>query len=188
MSKKNITAFDALPMAIDMVPYAPFYCDILNKICAAAGLRKQVVVVEIGVRYGCSSRVFLDSFPKGQNFKLILIDPITNAYLEEIVDDAKVVFKQGFGEDFIDDFTDNSLDVIHIDADPHEEEQTQRLFDVYKSKLKVGGAILFHDCTSMFGVLPVVQRIEKTDGWTVKYCTPHQDCLASTPSVAWRLE
>ena len=69
----------------------------------------------------------------------------------------------GKAEDFANTVNDNSVHLLHIDCDPHGYEQTVNLFNLYKNKVKIGGAILFHDCGPHFGVLQAVQEIEKTD-------------------------
>jgi len=181
-----MTHYKDLPMAVDIVHYAPFYQNIVKKICERKGLKKRVTVMELGVRYACSSRIILEAFPKDQNFRLYLVDPVTNAYLEEIVDRVRVEYWKGFAEDFVDNVKDNSLDIIHVDMDPHGYDQTKNVFNLYKNKLRASGAFIFHDAGPHFGVEQAVKDIEALDGWLVEWCAPHSESPISKPAVAWK--
>lgn len=180
-------AWESLPMAVDMACYAPWYQEIIKKICAARGLKKRVRVVECGSRFGCSARIMLDAFPDGQNFKLVCIDPELKPHLSEIVDNVRVEYWDHECEACAKEFKDGTIDVLHIDTDPHEYEQTKKQLDLYAAKVRKGGCVILHDATPKFGVDKLVKELETDTNWTVERAEPHPNCPISAPAVAWKV-
>lgn len=190
MAKKTgrVRKYNELPAHIDMSPYAPFYQEHLRRIIEREDLKKQRKnIVEIGSRFGCSARIMLEVIEKDANAKLILIEPMSSIELAEIIDGVKVEHWMSTGEERAADFEDQSIDLLHIDADPHAYEQTENLFTLYKNKIQDGGAIIFHDCTDFFGVGKFVKEVlAKMAGWEVIFCSPSPESQISAPAIVYR--
>jgi glycosyltransferase involved in cell wall biosynthesis/predicted O-methyltransferase YrrM len=176
-----------LPAAIDMACYAEYYQQAVVDMMARLPEDKRKTMVEIGARFGCSARIMLDAARKHEHWHMVLIDPTDNQYLVEVVDDSRVEFWQTTGEEAAKRFKDDRLALVHIDVDPHEYEQTKNLFNLYAPKVRVGGVVLFHDCTSAFGVINFVSELRNDPNWQVDFCPAHPESPISAPAKAVKI-
>jgi len=183
----------ALPHAVDMACYAFFYQDIIHHRLEVNRARNtQTLVVEAGVRYGCSARIFMDTLKNYQNWRLHLIDPFPkNEALVLTKKDQHVKFHQAKAEVAAKKFENCSIDILHIDGDcdgTHPYELTFLVLLAFWSKLKADAQVIFHDATEAFpGVLRVIQDMALSGLWKVDYATPQAACPISAPAVASRV-
>lgn len=175
-----------LPMSVDIIGYRDFYTKVVQMVAGRIPPKRQMQMMELGVRYGCSSRMLMEAVPEGRNYKLVLIDPVSNGHIQEIIDMMHVFFTQGFAEDVALDVLPNFLDLLHIDVDPHEYIQTKNILALYKDKVCAGGAIICHDCTNATGVLRAVKEFVAENDYLVEYCPPDTLCPQSAPCVIWK--
>lgn len=176
-----------VPMAVDMACYADFYKKAVLQALQACAPDEKPVLVELGVRCGCSSRIILDALgPREAVFHLI--DPVEWAEARELGSDPRVKFWKNLAEDVVGKFDDSSITFLHVDCDPHGYDQTKRIFDLYEPKITRQGIVVFHDCTPQFGVHEFVTKhlCGKSD-WHVVLCPPHSDCPVSAPAKARRV-
>lgn len=175
-----------IPMAIDMACYADFYKKAVLDALEACPPDEVPVLVELGVRCGCSSRIILDAL--GQKEAVFhLIDPVETAEACELGSDPRVRFWKALGEDVVGRLNDSSVAFLHVDCDPHGYEQTKKLFELYEPKLKRQGVVVFHDCTPQFGVHEfVTKHLCGNNDWLVVLSPPHSDCPVSAPAKARR--
>ncbi|MDR3623060.1 MAG: glycosyltransferase [Paludisphaera borealis] len=116
------------------------------------------VVVELGVRRGSSARALLAGVHEtdGELWGVDLDDA------HGIVD-PRFRFIHGDAADCADRW--ESIDLLHVDTDPHTEEQTLRWFDLYASRCRV---IALHDAHHPgFGVGRAVRAFVARGGWDV---------------------
>ena len=112
-----------------------------------AGRRNGLIILEIGVRGGCSTKRFLIGLEKrnksGRKGKLYSIDikechrtvsKMSKDYWEFICSDSKLVK------------WDKEIDVLYIDGD-HSYEGCKADYDKYEPYVRKGGLILIHDTT-----------------------------------------
>jgi hypothetical protein len=176
-----------LPAAIDMACYADYYqqavSDMLDRL-----IDEKKTLVELGARFGCSARIILDAIHEQKRWRMFLVDPAPSEYLIEVADDSRVVFLQTTAEEAVAKFKDNQLALVHIDVDPHEYEQTKTIFNLYAPKVKIGGVVLFHDCTSAFGVQRFVHgELLTHPSWKVDFCPEHPQSPISAPAKAVKI-
>lgn len=177
----NIRHWTAFHTHVDISPYAGFYKKYLSYSVSPK------LVVDLGVRDGCSSRILLEDLTEKDT--LILVDPVKSegaAELEQLC--ANVGFKQSLAEECVGDFEDNSISLLHIDVDPHEAIQTKTIFDLYSKKVKVGGVVIFHDCAPGVGVHKFVTEDLSTyiDWEILEYCEPDLVMGHTVPAAAIR--
>jgi glycosyltransferase involved in cell wall biosynthesis len=182
---KYKTPWNELPMHIDMSPYASFYWDVIDALLNRAGA-KRVTIVELGTRFGCSARIMLDRLPEKGNWQMFLVDPKGNALIDEITDNVKTIFNEETAQGYVGTLMKDSVDLLHIDVDPHTYEYTKEIFDLYVSKIKKGGVVIFHDCTDFFGVKKFVDELDRSK-WEVTYCDQHEKSPISAPAAAKRI-
>src|SRR5258708_12656196 len=85
------------------------------------------------------------------------------------IDDARFSFIQADAAEVADRW--EAIDFLHIDTDPHPEEQTRRWFDLYAAKCR---AIALHDTHHPdFGVGAAVRSFLPTGGWCVSQYSLH---------------
>jgi glycosyltransferase involved in cell wall biosynthesis len=116
------------------------------------------VVVELGVRAGSSTRALLAGVAEtgGQ---------VWGIDLQNIhgIDDPRLHFIQADAASVADRWP--AIDLLHIDTDPHTEEQTRRWFDLYAHRCR---AIALHDTHHpAFGVGTAVREFVETGEWNV---------------------
>lgn len=131
---------------------------------------KPQIIVELGSYYGCSAFAFAQSIKdKGLESKFYGIDTwqgddfTENDYKKNVFLAFSEVAKSCFAnqevnmirktfDEAIDDFEDNSIDLLHIDGSHHYED-AKHDFETWLSKVKSGGVIMFHDISSdkMYG-------------------------------------
>jgi len=186
--KAKVRHWTEVPMHIDMSPYAAWYQTIVQEVLMKVPPGKRQTLVEIGTRYGCSARIIIDAIPETENVKFIMIDMIRTGAAEELVDGARVEFWEGDGNSYAKDFEDGSIDLLHIDADPHAYEQTKELFNNWKSKVRVGGVVVFHDCTPFFGVHKFVTEdlARERGAWRIEFAPAASESPISAPARATR--
>jgi predicted O-methyltransferase YrrM len=164
--------------ANDMGPYQGLYKQILRG-------SEPDTIVELGVRRGVSARILLEAKPPAAT--MYLIDPVKLPEVEELIGD-KVVFLQEPGENAVEYFRDSSVDFLHIDTDPHSEEQTKLLFDLYAPKMRLGGVVVFHDACQPWGVYSfLVGDLRAREGWELVFYPPKPESPHTAPAAAWRV-
>ena len=200
-------------MHIDMSPYANWYRGITQRVAVNKPIGEKVVIVECGVRYGCSARIIkdaLDLVPPTElgylQYELILIDPYLTPtmgrFMAEMTADPRVKYRKEKCEILAPFFDDNSIDLLHFDVSMHGQEgfpldppgfehgagQAREMFELYKGKVAPGGCIVWHDATDEFGVNRIVKEIEKNmqDEWTVERAVPQKACMIAAPAVCWK--
>jgi hypothetical protein len=175
------TPAENLPCAVDMVCYRPFYAEAVKK--AVAGRTGCAVALEIGARYGCSSRIIYEALKaEGAAFNFTVVDAVLTGLLLEMCGLDGVSIIESTAEVFATAFPDAHLDFLHIDCDPHEYGQTVKLINLYAPKMKRGGVMIFHDCTASFGVYQAVKEFAERNEYAVTYAVPHSDCTMSSPA------
>jgi predicted O-methyltransferase YrrM len=186
--KKFKVPYDQVPMHIDMSCYAPFYEAAVAKVLETFP-DKRKTIMELGTRHGCSARIILEALPEDENWKVILIDPVMSDYVQELVDDVRVDFWKGVGQDFARKVKFQSVALLHIDVDPHTYEYTKEVFRAFEDKIKVGGIVLFHDASNYagFGVRKFVEELGKSPEWEITLCPEHPSSPISAPAMAVRL-
>jgi glycosyltransferase involved in cell wall biosynthesis len=193
--KKNvppvpISEYDKIPMSIDLAPYADFYQGIVQDVLAAKN-GDDVHIVDIGVRYGCSSRIFRDALGDKQNAQLTLIDPVITQEAEQLASDTRIALLQRKGEDAGRYFQDNSIDILHIDCDcdgTHPYELSFEPLLAFWHKLRPDARVIIHDATDHFpGVQRLVRELEAS-GWEATRCKPRVECPIAAPVVLTRKE
>jgi hypothetical protein len=120
-------------------------------------LRAQVLV-ELGVRQGASTRALLAGVTETGG-KVWGVD------LQNIhgIDDPRFHFLQADAATVADRWP--AIDLLHIDTDPHTEEQTRRWFELYAHRCR---AIALHDTHHpRFRVGAAVRAFAEQGGWTV---------------------
>jgi hypothetical protein len=116
------------------------------------------VVVELGVRAGASTRALLAGVHETGG-ELWGVD------LQDIhgIDDPRFHFLLADAANVANRW--DAIDLLHIDTDPHHEEQTRRWFALYAHKCR---AIALHDTHHpAFGVGAAVRAFVAEGGWTV---------------------
>lgn len=187
--EKNPRHWTSIPHHQDMSPYAIFYQDCVKKILDNNDEKRRLHLLEFYSRWGVSARIMLAALPEDRNWKMFLVERQSSPELFEIVDDVRVEFWKGDIEKFVGQIHDNFLDLIHVDADPHEYEQTKNYFDALVPKLRVGGIMIFHDCSAQFGVQRFVREyLDSNEAWQVWYADPHPACPPAVPCAARRLK
>lgn len=186
--QKDAALFDwsHIPGSIDMGGYAPFYQGVLHKILERNEVaEKKTVVVEAGVRYGVSARIFMSELREWENWELHLCDPVPQeqaTLLEGL--DQRVKFHKTFAEGVAKILPDESVDLLHIDADydgTHPYELSFGILFAYWKKLKPEGELLIHDCTDQFpGIMRLANEL-KASGWDSVHCEPDNACPIAAP-------
>jgi len=132
-------------------PYLPAAVDWVRALRAR-------VVVELGVRAGSSTRALLAGVAEtgGQVWGVDLNDI-------HGIDDTRFHFLLADAADVADRW--ESIDLLHIDTDPHTEEQTRKWFALYAHRCR---AIALHDTHHPnFSVGAAVRTFIEQGGWTV---------------------
>jgi Glycosyltransferase like family 2 len=115
-------------------------------------------VVELGVRLGSSTRALLAGVRESGG-KVWGVD-LANIHG---IDDPDFHFLHADAADVADRW--DQIDLLHIDTDPHTEEQTRRWFELYAKKCR---AISLHDAHHpAFGVGAAVRAFVADGGWVV---------------------
>jgi predicted O-methyltransferase YrrM len=116
------------------------------------------VVVELGVRTGVSTHALLAGAhaADGQVWGVDLAD-------RHGIVDPRFTFIQSDAAEVAGRW--ETIDLLHIDTDPHSEEQTRRWFDLYAAKCR---AIALHDTHHpAFGVGAAVRAFVASGAWRV---------------------
>lgn len=128
------------------------------------------VGAEIGVEQGIYSEILCKSIP---NLKLHCVDSwvahadyrdhITQSKFDGFLEETKkrlapfdVSIHRGFSADIVEQFTDDSLDFVYIDAN-HNYENVIEDITLWNKKVRVGGVISGHDYIKR--TRPVTQRV-----------------------------
>ena len=116
------------------------------------------VVVELGVRLGVSTRALLAG-ARAVGGLVWGVDPED----EHEIDDPRFTFLRADASEVADRW--EAIDLLHVDTDPHTEEQTARWFDLYAAKCR---AIALHDTHHPdFGVGAATRAFAEASGWDV---------------------
>jgi hypothetical protein len=175
-----ITHYKDLPSSDDMAPYDYFYRKYVSLINGNRQDLNDLLFVELGVRYGCSARIIYEEirFP---DF-LVLVDPVSNSYIQELVDSTtRITFLQFTAEETVDYFSPDSISLLHIDVDPHGYEQTKNIFQIYQNKVKEQGYIIFHDFDPEKGVYQFVNNELPDPFKIVEICQSSKECGYARP-------
>lgn len=135
----------------DFDPYVPLATAWVRTLSAR-------VVVELGVREGVSTRAFLAGAHAvdGHVWGVDLND-------HHGIADPRFTFLQGDAADVADRW--EAIDLLHVDTDPHTEEQTRRWFELYATRSR---AIALHDTHHPeFGVGAAVAVFVASGEWRV---------------------
>lgn len=174
----SLFTWENLPGANDMGPYAEYY----QRVCR---MIKPSLVVELGVRAGVSARIMLEVLPR--QVLVYLVDPNIREQARALGELKQVRLVDGRGEDVAAMF--DTIDLLHIDTDPHSYDQTKDLFECYSSKIPVGGAILFHDATKGGGVYDfLVQDLRMMPEFKLSFCPVKSIYAPGAPALARRVE
>ena len=190
MAAAVITPYNKVPMAIDMACYADFYKGVVQDVLMARN-GDDVQIVDVGVRYGCSSRIFRDAIGDRANVKLALIDSVVTTEAYQLTRDKRVTFLKQKGEFAGHYFEDESIDILHLDVDSDGTHPYELSFDsllAFWQKLKPDARVIIHDATDHF---PGVQRLVKElveSGWVGKRCEPRPECPIAAPVVLQKKE
>lgn len=189
---KKLQHYSTLPAAIDMAPYAQFYQAIARDIASKNLVSHQeTVIVEAGVRHGCSARILMEAVADYADWSLHLIDPAPRDEAFECADDLHVSLYTRKAEDAAREFADRSVDLLHIDVDAdgtHPYQLTKDVFEAFLPKLKPGAQVIFHDATESFpGVLGVINELVATGQWRVTHCPPRPACPIAAPALLQRI-
>lgn len=140
---------------------------------------KPKIIIELGVHTGNSFFAFADAI-KALDLPCTLIgidtfrgDKHAGYFGDEVYEDVSKFLVENYPnniallkstfDDAVDTVKDGSIDILHIDG-CHTYEETRHNFDTWKSKVKIGGFILFHDTMIFrddFGVYKLWQEFEK---------------------------
>lgn len=179
--------YNEVPKAIDMAPYADWYKEQVQKLFSVYSDQVDPFhVVELGSRFGCSARIFLDALSGfAGKWRLTLVDIVKKDSLKELLDIPGVTFHEAKAEDVAPFFDTRSIHVLHIDLDPHTEDQTRSILRLYVGKVAVGGVIIFHDASDEFGVKTVVEKLPDKS-WNLVWCNPAPESPLSVPVAAFK--
>jgi GT2 family glycosyltransferase len=181
--------YSQVPGATDMAGYAPFYENITKAAMQRRASSAPLMVVEAGVRHGCSARIFLEALQDCDDWQLHLIDPVPRAEALALKCNTHVTFHQQEAHRVAPTFADASVDVLHLDVDyddTHPYELTFQILLAFWHKLKPDADLIFHDCTDRFpGIKRLVSELEQS-GWTMTYCDPARQCPIAAPAHARR--
>jgi hypothetical protein len=142
---------------------------------------KPGVIVELGTHYGVSFFSFCEAAQAYSSDSFIYAvdtwegDAQAGFYNNEVYERVKAnheayhqersrLIRSSF-DDAAEHFPDASIDIIHIDG-LHTYEAVSHDYNVWRSKLKEGGTLLFHDCNVRegdFGVWRLWQEVSKRD-------------------------
>jgi hypothetical protein len=170
-----------------MACYAPFYQDITGRIASEnASTGKPTVIVEAGVRHGCSARIFLEALKDCDTWDLFLIDPEPKEEALVLTANPHVKLMAAKAESVASGFADGSVDLLHIDADingDHDYHLALLILTAFWRKLKPRGEVIFHDCTPRFpGIVRLVKELEDSGQWDVSYGKPDPASPISAPA------
>ena len=186
-----LTHWTKVPMAVDMAPYAPWYQEQVKRVALEAQDRP-IVLVETGVRHGCSARIMIDALRDRDSWSLHLVDPEPTPYAAEVVNNYRhcTYFHKVLGETAAPIFQDGSIDLLHIDADcdgNHPYEMAWTILTAYWRKISPGGRVILHDCTDRFpGILRLAHEMVRHGQWTMERAQPQPECPISAPAVLTR--
>lgn len=128
---------------------------------------KPKVIVELGTHYGCSLFTFCQSIKDNKlDCNVIAIDTwegdeqagfygeevysVVNKTIDKYFPMINVELKRMLFDDAVREFSDESIDVLHIDG-LHTYEAVSNDFDTWLPKLNKNGIVLFHDIASYLG-------------------------------------
>lgn len=179
----TISDYRTVPHAVDMAPYANFYQDYIRQI-AERNAGEPVLIVEAGIRNGCSSRIIRDALDPYPNWRLVMIDPVPTADAVEVCQDERCEFLDRNAEAVAQTFQNGSIDLLHLDVDcdgTHPYELSFNVLLAFWRKLKSTGEIILHDCTDHFpGITRLVDEL-KQSGWDATHCPPAPECPIAAP-------
>ncbi len=116
------------------------------------------VVVELGVRAGVSTRALLAG-AHATGGRVWGVDPEDR----HGIDDPRFTFVRADAAAVADRW--EAIDLLHVDTDPHTEEQTRRWLELYSGKCR---AVALHDAHHPgFGVGAAVMAFAASGGWRV---------------------
>lgn len=125
------------------------------------------VMVEVGSAYGESAEIFAKKFDKV--YCVDVWNGITaerEPHFDEVVKrNPNIIKRKGSSVQFLDEFADNSLDFVYIDAN-HTYESVKEDITNWKKKVKKGGFIGGHDFSYKFlGTIKAVHEIYDRPDW-----------------------
>jgi SAM-dependent methyltransferase len=176
-----------IPSHVDMSCYASWYQKAVER-CVS----QNPVVVEAGVRYGCSARIIADTLADRENWQLYLIDPVPTTEASQVPGayPKHVISYKGKGERLAGKFEDGSVDLLHIDADvkgDHPYEMALQILLAFWWKLKPTGAVILHDCTDHFATIKrLAGELVASGQWEAEYAQPQPECPISAPCLLRR--
>lgn len=184
LSKLKKLTFNDMPHLELFEPYKDFY---FNGLSMAVGNKSKIVGVELGSDVGMSARLFMEYLTELEvDYELTFIDPNYTLEMECMIDNSTTFFIHKTAEESAENFTNYSLDFIHIDVDPHEYNQTKKLIELYLPKLKQSGVILFHDASPVkFGVNQAL--LEVGDNYSITFCDPAGRYPVAAPAMLVRV-
>ena len=167
--------------------YHDFYLFAIDK--AIVG-QTNISVLELGCDLGFSARLFVEKLDEvGLPYNIKFVDINYRVEMASVIDNERTFFIHSRAEDCVGQFEDNSLDIIHIDLDPHTYEQAQNTFNLYNSKLKSTGVFLFHDASPIqFTVHDfLANELQPVSGWMVEFCDERPPFPQAAPAMVYRI-
>jgi len=167
-----------------IIPYAWVYQTAVANVIQRF---QEPLIVEIGVYDGCSARIMKEA-ANGKDYEMILIDPYYHELAKEVVDESRVFFLQKKAEEVVERFDPQSIHLLHVDMDPHTYDQHVAMHELYTPKVAVGGLMIVHDCSPVYGTYKYVNEyLAKKKNWSITRIQPHKDSPSTVPIVAKKL-
>lgn len=184
---KNYT-YEDLVHPTQFTLFKDFYENVTN-IALERAANNSLTIVELGSDQGLSARFFINYYYNNIN-KITFIDTNFHKNLFPLVDNKKTFFIQDLAENAVEQFEDESLDLIHHDVSTHDEINGQREIDLWLPKLKKTGVLIMHDVGKSrdhnFSGRKILEKMRYP--WTVCFC-PEGDLLPDvSPGACWRCD
>ena len=114
-------------------------------------------ILEIGVRFGWSIKLWRDWFEKGNVYG---IDTLYTKEAQELLEglDVKIIIDDAYSKECVDSIPNNHFDYI-IDDGPHTLESQLNFVKLYLPKLKKGGKLIIEDILEWKHVEPKFKNL-----------------------------
>jgi tetratricopeptide (TPR) repeat protein len=150
---------------------------------------KPLTVVELGSDQGLSARFFIN-YLQGFLSKITFIDTNMHPHLYPLIDYKKTFFIQDLAENAVEQFEDNSIDILHHDVASHSHSAGRKELALWIPKLKKTGVIIMHDVgvsrDHAFSGRKVLEELRYP--WAVCYCNEGELLPDVAPAVAFRID
>ena len=181
------TSFKDTPGSVVFSIYQDFYEKHIEEVCNNL---ETINFVELGCDLGLSGRMFIEMLDAiGKPYTIRFVDINYRVEMVPIIDSSTTFFIHSSAEDAVSVFGDGSIDILHIDIDPHEAEFTKKIFELYRNKLAPKGIMLFHDASPIqFTVWNFIAlELQPISGWQSTFCDERQPIPQAAPAMVKRL-